>query len=107
MSESSDLVWKALSDSTRREVLDLLRAKPRTTGELCEHFKTVSRFSVMKHLQVLHDANLILIKREGRVRWNYLNVVPLRRIYERWVKAYEGVWAERAINLKDHLERKR
>lgn len=60
-----ELVWKALSDKTRRMILDLLREKEKTTGELCGHFKMLARFAVMKHLKILHNANLIIIKREG------------------------------------------
>lgn len=103
--DATEQIWKALSDGTRRKILDLLRVKPRTTGELCEYFKDVSRFAVMKHLTVLHGVDLIQIKREGKQRWNYLNVLPIQRIYERWVKPYEGVWAERALSLKDHIEK--
>jgi len=102
--EENDITWKALSDPTRREILDLLREKPRNTGHLSDHFVGLSRFAVMKHLNVLFEANLIFIKREGRKRWNYLNVTPIRQIYERWVKPYEEVWAGNLLNLKKHVE---
>lgn len=85
-----ELVWKALSDKTRRNILDLLREKERTTGELCKHFRKITRFGVMKHLNILHNAELIIIKREGKNRWNYINPLPIQEIYERWVKKYEA-----------------
>jgi len=96
-------VWAALADPTRRRILDLLRERPRTTGELADEFPT-SRFAVMKHLNVLESAGLIVIRREGRERWNHLNAVPLQMLYDRWVRPYQAMWAERMTNLKDRLE---
>jgi len=97
-------VWKALSDPTRRGLLDLLRQKPRTTGELCGAFENLSRFAVMKHLGILEEAGLVVVRKQGRQRWNYLNAVPLRRIYERWVSEYESSWAGSLLRLKRETE---
>lgn len=99
------LVWKALADPTRRTLLDLLRERPRTTGELCAAFE-VTRYAVMKHLTVLEEAELIAVRRQGRERWNYLNAVPLQRIYERWLRPYEAKWASALLQLKQHVETK-
>src|SRR3990170_200696 len=96
-------VWKALSDPSRRRILDLLRERPRTTGELCDSFP-VTRYAVMKHLTVLEGAGLVIVKREGRQRWNHLNAVPIRRIYERWVSEYESHWAASLLKLKRRVE---
>jgi DNA-binding transcriptional ArsR family regulator/uncharacterized protein YndB with AHSA1/START domain len=96
-------VWKALSDPTRRKILDLLKERPRTTGDLCDSF-LVSRFAVMKHLAVLENAELIVVRRRGRERWNHLNAVPLQRIYERWLRPYEGQWASALLQLKHQVE---
>lgn len=96
-------IWKALSDPRRREILDLLKVKPRTTGELSDSFE-VSRYAVMKHLTVLEEAGLIVVRRQGKERWNHLNAVPLQRIYERWLKTYEAQWAQSLINLKTYAE---
>lgn len=83
-----DAVWRALADPTRRKVLDTLEQGPRTTGELCAVFPDLCRTAVMKHLDVLEQANLLLVRREGRHRWNYLNPVPIQRICERWLTAH-------------------
>ncbi len=107
MDERLDNVWKALSDPTRREILDLLRTGPKTTGELASGFPDLTRFAVMKHLGVLEDASLVIARKEGRQRWNHLNAVPLRRIYERWVSKYEDQWAGPLVNLKRSIESKR
>lgn len=79
------MIWKALSDSTRRSILSTLKNKPQTTGELSDSFKNLSRYAIMKHLGVLEKANLITVKREGKFRWNYLNTTPIQQTYEQWV----------------------
>jgi uncharacterized protein YndB with AHSA1/START domain/DNA-binding transcriptional ArsR family regulator len=96
-------VWKALSDPTRRGMLDLLRERPLRTGDLSASFE-VSRFAVMKHLAVLESAGLVTARRTGRERWNHLNAVPLQRIYERWLRPYEGQWAASLIRLQEVAE---
>lgn len=101
-----DKIWKALSDKSRRKILDLLREKELTTGEICKHFKkNMTRYGVMKHLNILEDANFIIIKREGKNRINYINPLPIQQIYERWVKKYEAGWSSYLINFKNHMEK--
>jgi DNA-binding transcriptional ArsR family regulator len=102
--EEMDLIWKALSDPSRRELLDLLRDSPKTTGELCEQFKEMTRFGVMKHLKVLESARLITIKWEGRERWNYINAAPLQKVFERWITPYQSLWASSLNKLKTKIE---
>ena len=102
--EDLDNVWKALSDPTRRHILDLLRDGPATTTAIVESFSELSRFGVMKHLDVLKKAGLVVVRKEGRRRYNSLNALPLRRIYERWVSRYEEFWARNLIELKEQVE---
>lgn len=99
-----DAVWGAMNDPTRRQILDLLRERSRSTGELAECFP-VSRFAVMKHLKVLELAGLIVVERRGRVRTNHLNPVPLQQIYRRWIKPFERLSADRLLRLKAIAER--
>ncbi|MEQ9499358.1 MAG: metalloregulator ArsR/SmtB family transcription factor [Deltaproteobacteria bacterium] len=101
----SDEVWKALADPTRRALLDLLRAAPRTTGELCSEFD-VTRFAIMKHLTVLEAAGLLIVERRGRERWNHLNPVPIQAIYRRWIKPFEATKADGLLRLKRVAEAK-
>lgn len=99
-----DAVWRALADPTRRDLLDQLRGGPRPTGELVECIPGMTRFGVMKHLGVLEEAGLITTSKKGRQKFNHLNAVPLKQIYERWVSKYEDQWAGHLIALKDALE---
>lgn len=101
-----DNVWKALSDSTRRSILDHLRQGPRTTTQIVEAFPHLSRFGVMKHIDVLREANLIHTREEGRQRINSLNVVPIRQIYERWMGPFEELWASQLLRIKEDAEAK-
>ena len=101
-----DPVWKALSDPTRRAILDLLRARPRTTTELVEGLPHLSRFGVMKHLEVLRDADLVHTRESGRQRVNSLNAVPIRQIYERWVSPFEELWSGQLLRIKETAEGK-
>jgi DNA-binding transcriptional ArsR family regulator len=99
-----DEVWKALSDATRRAILDFLRDRPRTTTEIVEKFPHLSRFGVMKHLDVLREAHLVQTREAGRQRFNSLNVVPIRQIYERWVGPFQELWTSELLRIKDIAE---
>ena len=99
-----DGVWKALSDNTRRSILDLLRPGSRTTTQIVEAFPHLSRFGVMKHIEVLREAGLIHTREERRQRINSLNVVPIRQIYERWVGRFEELWASHLLRIKEDVE---
>jgi DNA-binding transcriptional ArsR family regulator len=102
-----DLVFKALADVRRRLILDLLKKKaPRTTGELCKRFdRSLDRCTVMQHIAVLERAGLIIARREGRTRWNYLNAAPFKDIYDRWISSYASEAVELLARLKRDLER--
>src|ERR1700687_413826 len=101
MAGDLDAVWKALSDPTRRAILDLLRQGPRTTTEIVDAFPHLTRVGVMNHIDVLREAGLINTREEGRQRVNSLNAVPIRQIYERWVSRYEEFWADKLLRLQE------
>ncbi len=105
MSHDLDQIWKALADATRRTILDYLRSGPKPTTAIVEQFPELSRFAVMKHLDVLRQAALVVTREEGRQRINSLNAVPIRMIYERWVSNYEGLWANTLLRVKEAAER--
>ena len=104
MPDNLDPVWKALSDPTRRAILDMLRDRQLTTTEIVDAFPQMTRFGVMKHLDVLRDAHLVQTREVGRQRLNSLNAVPIRQIYERWVSPYQDLWSNQLLRLKDAVE---
>ncbi|MCA1562402.1 MAG: helix-turn-helix domain-containing protein [Acidobacteria bacterium] len=99
--DRQERVFKALADARRRRLLDLLKGERRTTGELCARFPDLDRCTVMQHLRVLERAGLIIVRREGRVRWNYLNALPIKEISDRWISPY----AVHAVNLLARVTR--
>ena len=104
---TDDKIFKALADGRRRQILDLLKNKPMITGEICSEFAGLNRCTVMQHLGVLEKADLIIVKREGRVRWNYLNHLPIKEIYDRWMKSYTDVAVDFLSDIKSELESNR
>lgn len=102
--EEMDLVFFALAHAARRKILDLLRQMPGcSVGDVCKYFD-MSRIAVMKHLAVLEEAQLIIPRKQGRVRELYLNVVPIQQIYDRWTTEYSSFWAAKATDLKFLIE---
>jgi DNA-binding transcriptional ArsR family regulator len=101
----SDRIFKALADHRRRAILDELKEEPKTTGMLCGIFPELHRCTVMQHLGVLEDADLIIIERRGRERWNHLNAMPIKRIHDRWIGDYAQHAVARLDTLKKALER--
>ena len=99
--DGDDLIFKALASPVRRRLLDLLRDRPMTTGSLCDAAPELDRCTVMQHLKVLESADLLIIARRGRERWNHLNPLPIHRIHERWIGAY----AAKAVGMLDAVKR--
>jgi uncharacterized protein YndB with AHSA1/START domain len=97
-------VFKALADPTRRRLLDeLFSADGQTLGALAGRF-TMTRVAVAKHLGLLEAAGLVVTRRRGREKVHYLNAVPIRLIYDRWVSKYTETWATGLVELKRDLE---
>ncbi len=99
-----DRVFKALAGSDRRKILDLLRDAPMTTGDICAQLNWLNRCTVMQHLGVLENARLIIARKEGRKRWNYLDVSPIQRIHERWIQAYAAPSAKLLNKWQQEIE---
>ncbi|ADG79887.1 Transcriptional regulator, ArsR family OS=Tsukamurella paurometabola (strain ATCC 8368 / DSM/ CCUG 35730 / CIP 100753 / JCM 10117 / KCTC 9821 / NBRC 16120/ NCIMB 702349 / NCTC 13040) OX=521096 GN=Tpau_3302 PE=4 SV=1 [Tsukamurella paurometabola] len=99
--DRDDLVFKALANSTRRRMLDVLKQSPRTTGDLCAQFPDLDRTTVLQHLRVLERAELVIGRKVGRERHLTLAPVPIKRIHDRWI----GEYARAAVSLLDDLGR--
>ncbi len=101
---TDDAIFKALGDSRRRRMLDLMKDRGRTTGDLCRLFRDLDRCTVMQHLDVLERADMIIVRRSGRHRWNYLNPVPIQQLANRWIRRYAVGTVNRLARLKRELE---
>lgn len=94
-----DLVFKALASPVRRQILDLLKESPRTTGEVCAKIEDLDRTTVLQHLRVLETAGLVNGDKVGRQRRLTLAPLPIKRIYDRWI----GDYARAAVDLLESL----
>jgi len=103
--DDEDLVFKALADSTRRLLLDrLFERDGLSLIELEAEVPQLTRFGVMKHLRVLEEAGLVVTRKQGRHKHHYLNSMPIRVIYERWIDKYRDRRAAALLELRDQLE---
>lgn len=99
-----DAVFKALADPTRRSLLDELFRQDGQTLSALEQRLPMTRFGVMKHLNVLEQAGLLTTKRRGREKLHFLNAVPIRLVHDRWVSKYAEPWAAALSELKTRIE---
>jgi DNA-binding transcriptional ArsR family regulator len=101
--EASKSVFLAISDPTRRDILDLLANGERTVGEIAERFP-VSLPAISQHLAVLRESRLVRARRNGRTRIYRVRPAPLRQV-ARWVKAYERFWSGKLDALDEYLDK--
>ena len=103
---STDAVFKALADRSRRRLLDRLRARNgQTLSELSAQMD-MTRQAVSKHLAILEDANLIASLRRGREKEHYLNPAPIFEIADRWIDKFERGRLRALTDVKQKLEGK-
>ncbi|WP_324188421.1 metalloregulator ArsR/SmtB family transcription factor [Nocardia higoensis] len=93
-------MFKALASATRRRMLDALKTGSLTTGELCAQLPELDRTTVLQHLRVLEQAELVIGRKVGRERHLALAPLPIKRIYDRWI----GEYARAAVELLDELD---
>jgi len=102
--EQLDDLFAALAHSARRRILDLVMALPGMSMKaLSSHFE-MSRIAVLKHVRVLEGVQLLLSKKEGRVRHLHFNPVPMQLIHDRWTTRYSAFWSERMVDIKTRVE---
>src|SRR5262245_9786077 len=104
MIEDEDRVFKALADATRRLLLDRLFVRGGRSLTELESEVEMTRFGVMKHLRVLEEAGLVVTRRSGREKLHYLDPVPIRLIYDRWIDKYAERHVSALADLKHELE---
>lgn len=100
----TNAVFTALSNHTRRQILDLLTAHPGLTIKAVASHFPISRIAVMKHLAALEAADLVISQKHGRERHLYFNPVPIQQIYDRWTDQYSSFWASRMTDIQAGVE---
>jgi DNA-binding transcriptional ArsR family regulator len=96
-------IWSALADSHRRAILDALREEPCPVGELAEGLG-LSQPATSKHLRVLRDAGLVLVRKQAQQRIYEINPERMAE-FEAWLAPYRKLWNERLDALAGHLDR--
>ncbi|MCU1488435.1 MAG: putative ArsR family transcriptional regulator [Actinomycetia bacterium] len=99
---ASDLVFSALANPVRRQLLEVLTEGPRTAGALAAPFE-LSRPAVSEHLAVLRKAGLVREEPSGRERHYHLTAGPLAAVDE-WLHPFERYWRDRLRSLADAME---
>ena len=100
-----DAVFKAIDDPSRRLLMDrLFEDDGQTLSELSTHLPGMTRFGVMNHLRVLEEAGLVSTRKVGRSKHHYLNPLPIREIYRRWISKFAEPVAERMAAVKARAE---
>jgi DNA-binding transcriptional ArsR family regulator/uncharacterized protein YndB with AHSA1/START domain len=98
-------VFRALGDPSRRLLLDRLFDRDgQTLGELAAALPAMTRFGVMRHLDVLEEAGLIETRKVGREKHHYLNPVPIRLLADRWIGKFAEPVVGRMAAIKHDLE---
>ena len=94
--------FDVLAEPARRDILDLLREGERSVGELVERL-SLSQPGVSKHLRVLRDAGLVVVRPDAQRRWYRLRAEPLAEI-DAWLGPYRRYWSGRLDALERHLD---
>ena len=103
--ENLDLVFHALADSTRRDLLERLKEKDSCVTDLASKYE-VSLNAISKHLKVLEKANLIERTIQGRSHFCRTKPEELKKI-EKWIAPYKKFWEQSLNNLDDYLNTKK
>ncbi len=99
----STTVFEAISDPTRRSILARLRrGGALSVNEVADQLP-MTRQGVTKHLDLLRDAGLIHVRREGRQRLHELDPTPLKELDD-WLAPYSAFWDDTLARLERHLE---
>ena len=95
-------VFDVLAEPTRRQILDLLRDRERSVGELVEQVG-LSQPGVSKHLRVLREAGLVRVRQDAQRRWYGISPAPLAEL-DAWLAPYRRLWSDRLDALERHLD---
>jgi uncharacterized protein YndB with AHSA1/START domain len=98
-------VFRALGDPSRRLLLDrLFERDGQALVQLSASLPAMTRFGVMRHLDVLEEAGLVTTRKEGREKRHFLNPVPIRLVHDRWISKYAAPVVGAMTAMKTHLE---
>ena len=91
-------VFQAIADPTRREIFDILAGESMPVNDIAEKFD-ISRPAVSKHIKILNECGLIVIRKKGRKRYCRADVQKLQEVME-WLKRYQEFWDQKLDALE-------
>ncbi len=94
-------LFQAIADPTRREIIDLLTRQSLPVNEVAERFD-MSRPAISKHIKILNECGLVVIRKEGRQRYCRADTRKLLEVIE-WAQRYRKFWDERLDSLEAAL----
>ena len=95
-------VFTVLAEPNRRRLLDALQPGQQTVGDLVAT-SGMSQPTVSKHLRILRDHDLVVVRPDGQRRWYELDPAPLQEL-DAWLAPYRRMWADRLDALERHLD---
>ena len=96
-------VFQAIADPNRSQIIKLLASKEHTLNSIASKFE-ISRPAISKHMRILEECGLVIIKQKGRERYCKTNTAKLREIAN-WLSYFDRFWDEKLYSLKKHLEK--
>ena len=97
-------VFQAIADPTRREIIHLLAGKNLNLNTIAENF-SVSRPAISKHIKILAECGLIVIRKKGRERYCTARLKDLNHV-SNWTQQYRKFWSDKLDALEHHLQKK-
>lgn len=99
---NKDKLFEVLAEPNRRQILDYLRVRERSVGELVA-LSSLSQPGVSKHLRILREANLVTVRKEAQIHLYRLNAKPLQEIVD-WFEPYRQFWSSKLDELEKSLD---
>nr|WP_068888816.1 metalloregulator ArsR/SmtB family transcription factor [Pedobacter panaciterrae] len=96
-------VFQAIADPTRREIIDLLSNQSLNLNTVAGHF-SITRPAISKHIKILTECGLIIVKQDGRERVCKVNAQKLKEV-DKWLNRYRKFWNNKLDALGNFLER--
>jgi DNA-binding transcriptional ArsR family regulator len=95
-------IFQGIADPTRREILNMIAYKSLNVNAVTENFD-VSRTAIYKHIKILTECGLIVMKQQGRERYCEARLDKLGEVTD-WIEKYRKIWAARFDSLDDYLQ---
>lgn len=96
-------VFQAIADPTRRAIINMIAGQPLNLNSVAEHFD-ISRPAVSKHIKILTECGLVVIKQQGRERFCEAKLQKLNAVHD-WVEQYRRFWTAKLDSLEAYLEK--